>query len=117
MREAVIAPPGLKNVIVADTELGDVQGDAGFYHFRQYSAIELAEKRTFEEVWHLMFTGRLPDTAELTAFRAEVAAKQAVPPKIRAMLPVISAAGSERAMLAGLRTALSMIGAGFPVSW
>ncbi|MFD1052326.1 citrate/2-methylcitrate synthase, partial [Kibdelosporangium lantanae] len=64
MREPLIAPPGLKNVIVADTELGDVRGEAGFYHFRQYSAIELAAKRSFEEVWHLMYAGHLPDPAE-----------------------------------------------------
>ncbi|HKN98706.1 MAG TPA: citrate/2-methylcitrate synthase [Pseudonocardiaceae bacterium] len=117
MRESLIAPPGLKNVIVADTELGDVQGEAGFYHFRQYSAIELAAKRTFEEVWYLMFDGRLPDPAELTAFRAEIAAHRPVPPELRDMLPVIAAAGADRGMLAGLRTALSLLGARFPASW
>jgi citrate synthase len=117
MRESLLAPPGLKDVIVADTELGDVHGSAGFYHFRQYSAIELAEKRTFEEVWHLMFTGRLPDPGELATFRAEIAARQSIPPEVAAVMPVIAAAGPERATLAGLRTALSLIGAGFPASW
>ncbi|RZS32724.1 citrate synthase [Herbihabitans rhizosphaerae] len=117
MREPLIAPPGLKNVIVADTALGDVDGEAGFYHFRQYSAIELAEKRTFEEVWHLMFTGRLPDPAELAGFHAEIAAHQGIPDDVRAVLPVIAASGGERSTLAGLRTALSLLGAGFPASW
>jgi citrate synthase len=117
MRESLIAPPGLKNVVVADTELGDVHGDVGFYHFRQYSAIELAEKRTFEEVWHLMFSGHLPTAAELAAFRAEIVAQQAVPPEVAAILPVIAAAAGERATLLGLRTALSLIGARFPASW
>jgi citrate synthase len=114
MREPLIAPPGLKNVIVADTELGDVQGEAGFYHFRQYSAIELAAKRTFEEVWHLMYAGDLPDPAELAAFQAEMAAHQRIPANVRDLLPAVASAGGA---LAGLRTALSLLGADFPVSW
>ncbi len=31
-------PRGLKGVVVADTEVGDVRGREGFYHYRQYSA-------------------------------------------------------------------------------
>ena len=40
--------------------IGDVRGLEGFYHYRQYNAVELAEKRTLEDVWHLMFEGELP---------------------------------------------------------
>ena len=36
------APRGLAGVVVTDTELGDVRGIEGFYHYRQYSAVELA---------------------------------------------------------------------------
>jgi len=47
MRVAEIGPPeiprGLKGVVVADTEVGDVRGQEGFYHYRQYSAVDLAE--------------------------------------------------------------------------
>src|SRR6185295_16113195 len=100
MREPLIAPPGLKNVIVADTELGDVRGDAGFYHFRQYSAIELAARRTFEEVWHLMFAGHLPDPAELAGFESEIAQHHQIPGNVRELLPKIAATGGA---LAGLR--------------
>ena len=45
-------PRGLKGVVVADTEVGDVRGSEGFYHYRQYSAVELAERRPLEDVWH-----------------------------------------------------------------
>jgi CBS domain-containing protein len=51
------APKGLAGVIVAETEVGDVRGQEGFYHYRQYSAIELTEKRTLEEAWYLLFDG------------------------------------------------------------
>ena len=48
MRVAEVGPPeiprGLKGVVVADTEVGDVRGTEGFYHYRQYSAIDLAER-------------------------------------------------------------------------
>ena len=49
------APRGLKGVIVADTELGDVRGLEAFYHNRQYTAPERAGVRTFEDVWYLLF--------------------------------------------------------------
>ncbi len=43
-------PPGLRGFAVADTALGQVRGAEGFYHYRQYDAIELARNRTFEDV-------------------------------------------------------------------
>ena len=57
------AAPGLEGVVVAETEIGDVRGAEGFFHYRQYSAVELAERRTFEDVWYLMVHGELPDAA------------------------------------------------------
>src|SRR5688572_9646757 len=58
------APPGLEGVIVAETEVGDVRGQEGFYHYRQYDAVELADKLPLEDVWHLLFDGHLPTAAE-----------------------------------------------------
>jgi citrate synthase len=55
-----IAPPGLKGLAVADTKLGAVRGEEGFYHYRQYNAAELALTRTLEDVWTLQFDGALP---------------------------------------------------------
>src|SRR5438552_4827157 len=43
-------PKGLAGVVVAETEVGDVRGLEGFYHYRQYNAVELAEKRSLEDV-------------------------------------------------------------------
>src|SRR3954451_12703232 len=68
----VIAPPGLKGVIVADTEIGDVRGAEGFYHYRQYSAVDLAQTRSLEDVWLLLVEGHLPSPAEHDAFVAEI---------------------------------------------
>ena len=32
-------PPGLAKVVVTETALGDVRGDEGFYHYRQYLSL------------------------------------------------------------------------------
>jgi len=107
--DPLIAPKGLKGVVVADTELGDVRGREGFYHYRQYSAPELAERRTFEDVWNLLFEGRLPSLAERWSFAREVAALRELPASLLEFLPAI--ARSTRVPLAGLRTALSQLAA------
>ncbi|MGY5126734.1 citrate synthase/methylcitrate synthase [Streptomyces nigrescens] len=105
------APRGLAGVIVTETQLGDVRGAEGFYHYRQYSAVELATARTFEDVWYLMFHGELPDAAQLAAFRAETAGLRTLPAAVRDALPALAQAGALSGPLAGLRTALSLLGA------
>ncbi|MFF5564116.1 citrate synthase [Streptomyces sp. NPDC012623] len=104
-------PRGLAGVVVTDTALGDVRGREGFYHYRQYSAVELAHSRGFEDVWHLMFYGELPDTARLAAFTARTAALRRLPEDVAAALPAIARACAGSGPLAGLRTALSLLGA------
>ncbi|WP_199550561.1 citrate synthase/methylcitrate synthase [Streptomyces sp. N35] len=104
-------PRGLAGVVVTDTALGDVRGREGFYHYRQYSAVELAERRGFEDVWHLMVHGELPDAARLQAFTERTAALRALPDEVRAALPAIARASALSGPLAGLRSALSLFGA------
>ena len=65
----VEVPRGLAGVIVTDTQVGDVRGEEGFYHYRQYNAVELAEKRTLEDVWVLMIDGYLPDAGQRARVR------------------------------------------------
>ncbi|MEV3897222.1 MULTISPECIES: citrate synthase/methylcitrate synthase [Streptomyces] len=102
-------PRGLAGVVVTDTALGDVRGREGFYHYRQYSAIELAQTRGFEDVWYLMVHGELPDRAAAADFAARTAALRTLPAEVREALPAIARAVS--GPLAGLRTALSLLGA------
>jgi citrate synthase len=104
-------PPGLRNVIVTDTGLGDVRGQEGFYHYRQYSAIELAKSKTVEDVWFLMFEGRLPTAEERDRFVEELAPLRVLPSEVREILPAVAAAGPVFNPLAGLRTALSVLAA------
>ncbi|RDV44493.1 citrate synthase/methylcitrate synthase [Leifsonia sp. ku-ls] len=104
-------PRGLTNVVAARTALGDVRGHEGFYHYRQYSAVDLARERTFEEAWYLLLFGALPDAAELDAFRERVRAARAVPDAVRSLLPAIARLTAGGDALAGLRMALAAVAA------
>src|SRR5262245_24284564 len=87
-------PAGLNGVAVTDTSIGDVDGDAGFFHYRGIDATDLARHHRFEEVWHLVARGTLPDPVQLAAFRAEVAAARTLPTSLGPVLePLATATG------------------------
>lgn len=104
-------PPGLAGVAVTETEVGDVRGLEGFYHYRQYSAVELAQHTTFEDVWALMLTGRLPAGDERATFTERVRASRQLPDVVRAQLPAIAEATAATDVLSGLRAALALTAA------
>ena len=105
-------PKGLEGVVVADTTVGDVRGLEGFYHYRQYSAVDLAKSRPIEDVWQLLFEGRLPTTlAEREEFAADIRPRRAIPTTVADVLPEIARAGELFVPLDALRTALSQYGA------
>lgn len=105
-------PRGLEGVIVAETTVGDVRGLEGFYHYRQYSAVDLAMTRSLEDVWCLMFEGRLPaTTGERDAFMAQIASRRDIPAAVADVLPAIARAGDDFVPLDALRTAVSQLGA------
>ncbi|MFJ8894102.1 citrate/2-methylcitrate synthase [Leifsonia sp. NPDC102414] len=105
-------PRGLTNVVAAETALGDVRGHEGFYHYRQYSAVELASERSFEEAWHLLLFGTLPDAAELVAFRERIALARAIPEEVAELLPAIARLTADAPdALAGVRMALAAVAA------
>ncbi|MCF2526650.1 citrate synthase [Yinghuangia soli] len=106
----VEVPRGLAGVIVTDTEIGDVRGREGFYHYRQYSAVELAGQRTFEDVWHLMLHGVLPDAAGRARFVRETAPRRRVPDAVRPLLAPVAAATRADGPLAGVKALLPLVG-------
>jgi citrate synthase len=102
-------PPGLEGVIVAETSVGDVRGAEGFYHYRQYDAVELATERSLEDVWHLLFDGELPTTAQRAAFVDEIRACREIPQAVLDVLPAIATSSSN--VMEAVRTAVSFLGA------
>ncbi|MGZ8751853.1 MAG: citrate synthase, partial [Acidimicrobiia bacterium] len=101
-------PKGLEGVVVAETVIGDVRGLEGFYHYRQYSAVDLAEKRTLEDVWRLLFDRALPTLAERAAFIGEVRPLRELPADLSSALPEIVRLGADAPPLDMLRTTYSL---------
>lgn len=103
----VPGPQGLRGVVVTDTTIGEVRGAEGFYHYRQYSAIELAKERPLEDVWQLLLEGQLPTTAEAVVFAAKLATARPLPGEVAAGLGALSAhVGNDS--LSWLRSAVSV---------
>lgn len=109
-RPAAEVPRGLEGVAVAETAVGDVRGREGFFHYREYSAPDLAATRSFEDVWHLLFEGRLPDRAGRRAFEEEIRPLRSIPAGVAAALPEVVQAGERFEPLDALRAAYSILG-------
>src|SRR5262249_5768256 len=105
-------PKGLEGVVVADTTIGDVRGLEGFYHYRQYNAVDLAKERALEAVWRFLFAGRLRrPLKERAAFASDIATRRAIPAVVADVLPAIARAGADFVPLDALRTSVSQFGA------
>src|SRR5215467_5805954 len=105
-RSGTDAPAGLEGVIVAHTQIGDVRGLEGFYHYRQYDAVELNRRRSLEDVWHLFFRGHLPDAAERARFAGDISDHRVLP---GALIPFLRTLATTEPFdpLTALRTAIS----------
>ncbi len=90
MSELIDVPPALAGVAVADTEIGDVLGDRGYYHYRGRSAPDLARHSTFETVASLVLDGSSDP----------IAGDRRLPPSL-----------AERVGTLDLRSAISLLGA------
>ena len=105
--EELIAPPGLKGLVVADTEIGSVRGEEGFFHYRNHNAVEIARHQTFEAAASLLIDGALPDRGDEGSFRAELASNRHIgPAEMTALAAVAPHIGDP---LSGLRAAVSLI--------
>jgi citrate synthase len=107
-RNGADAPAGLEGVVVAHTQIGDVRGLEGFYHYRQYDAIELNRRRTLEDVWHLLFRGHLPDGAERESFQREISRHRVLPDGLLPFLRTLATTDPFEPMTT-LRTAISFV--------
>lgn len=97
---------GLEGIVVAETNLSLVDGQAGRLIYRGYGASWLAMHKTFEEVAHLLWTGRLPSESELDVLRGKFRQYRELQPQV---LDVISALPNSFDMMSTLRTALSAV--------
>jgi citrate synthase len=69
---------GLRGVVVASTNIGEVDGSVGRLVYRGYLIKDLAGKASFEEVVHLLLNEILPTTDQFAAFSNQIAAQAGV---------------------------------------
>jgi citrate synthase len=103
---------GLEGVLVAESSLSYIDGDAGTLVYRGYEIDELARGASFEEVLYLLWNGELPNSEELAEFTDPLADEQAIGDGVIATLETLAEA-DERPM-AALRTGVSMLSASEP---
>lgn len=108
--QLIDVPRGLANVVVAETAVGDVRGDEGFFHYRGVSGVDLAADARFEDAWRLVTLGALPsDDVDTAAFRARTAAARIIPEHLHATLSAIAV--SDLDPMAQLRAGLALVSA------
>ena len=101
-----VAPPGLKGLIVADTAVGTVRGEEGWYHYRGHDATVLARQHSFDAVAHLLLEGSLPDPATEAAFRAELGEARSLTSDAAELVATLAA--TELPPMSILRSALGL---------
>jgi citrate synthase len=104
-------PEGLADVVVAATAISDVDRRTGRLCYRGFDVTDLAGTATFEEVACLLQRGAPPGRDDLAAFRADLAAGQALGPVTRASLDAVARA---QPPMAALRSLVSLASADDP---
>lgn len=84
------ATSGLEGVVVATTEMSDVDGQIGRLTVRGYDIEEVAGRATFEEVIYLLWYGALPNATELDAFKRDLVSHRALPEETVAAIELAS---------------------------
>ena len=100
---------GLEGVLVTESELSKINGDAGKLIYRGYTIEDLATGASFEEVLYLLWHGHLPSEDELDAFTDAMVEERHVDDDVLQTVEQLAAADENP--MAALRTAVSMLAA------
>ena len=103
---------GLEGVLVAESSLSDIDGDAGQLIYRGYDIEDLAREASYEEVLHLLWYGELPTEQQLAGFSDSMAADRAVSGGVLDTLADLAEA--DETPMAALRTGVSLLSAAEP---
>jgi len=100
---------GLEGVLVAESDLSQIDGDEGRLIYRGYAIEDLARRASYEEVIHLLWHGDLPDADRLDAFTDSMVAERSIDEDVLETVGQLAAADENP--MAALRTAVSMLSA------
>ena len=76
-------------------------------HYRGYDVLDFANRCEFEEIAHLLVHGKLPNVAELTAYKAKLKALRGIPAALKASLEQLPPSAHPMDVM---RTAVSVLG-------
>jgi citrate synthase len=105
---------GLEGVLVAESEMSYIDGEAGTLVYRGYDIEDLARGASYEEVLYLLWHGHLPEEGELAEFADSMATERDVADHTLETLESLAAAGDNP--MAALRTGVSTLSATEPES-
>jgi 2-methylcitrate synthase len=97
----------LSGVVAGNTAICTVGHAGNDLHYRGYDIADVATHATFEEIAYLLIHERLPNAAELEAYRAKLQKRRGLPAPLRTVLEQIPAHAHPMDVL---RTGCSMLG-------
>jgi 2-methylcitrate synthase len=101
----------LSGVTAGNTALCSVGRSGNDLHYRGYDILDVADSSEFEEIAYLLVHGKLPNRAELRAYKTRLKALRGLPQAVKAALEALPA--SSHAMDV-MRTGASMLGCVLP---
>jgi citrate synthase len=104
--EQVIA--GLEGVLACESSVAFIDGLIPELSYRGYQIEDIAQTLTFEQVAYLLWYDHIPSADELQTFCTDLVARRSLP---QAILDLLRAMPASAHPMAGLRTAVSMLGA------
>ena len=100
---------GLEGVLVAESSLSFIDGEAGELVYRGYTIDDLARNASFEEVLYLLWHGQLPAAEELSVFESSMAEERSLNDGVHRLVRELAEADEEP--MAALRTIVSNLSA------
>ena len=97
----------LSGVVAGNTALCTVGRTGNDLHYRGYDILEIAESCQFEEIAFLLVHGKLPNVAELAAYRRRLQQQRGLPAALRAVLELLPPNAHPMDVM---RTAVSTLG-------
>jgi 2-methylcitrate synthase len=101
----------LSGVPAGNTALCTVGRSGNDLHYRGYDILEFADKAEFEEIAYLLVHGKLPNAAELTAYKGKLRGLRGIPAAVQDVLECIPANAHPMDVM---RTACSALGSVLP---
>ena len=101
----------LSGVTAGNTALCTVGRTGNDLHYRGYDILDLAAACEFEEVAHLLVHGKLPNKAELAAYKTKLKALRGLPANVKAALEWVPASAHPMDVM---RTGVSVLGTVLP---